>query len=294
MQNTTELVSKLASDVTHVWMIHDDIRPRPDALSALVEAAEQIDGSLVGSKILDGADSMMLESVGGATDVYLVADPGLAAGELDQEQYDVVRDVAFVPGESMLIRRDLLKGLGGPDLLLSPLTRAIDFAGRARPRRCRVAVVPSSEVFHAGSCYSPTPVWREAGARARAVAKLYSGGRLLGWSFSLLIALLNAIARLVMLDFRPTVDLVRAVTWNLKHFRSTIRARRQARRLLRLMTGELFRYQRAGSLLLICSVQTSRPFSGNVPGVRGSRHVSMTIRCSGSSPGLRVYWPHWP
>lgn len=251
VQNTTELVSKLASDITHVWMIHDDVRPRPDALRALVDASEQIDASLVGSKILGAADPTMLESVGGATDVYLVADLGLAHGELDQEQYDVVRDVAFVAGESLLIRRDLLKGLGGPDLLLPPLTRAIDFAGRARLAGGRVAVVPSSEVFHTGSCYSETAPWREAAAGWRAAAKVYSGWTV-AWvlPLALSIAVLNALARLVMLDFRPLVDLGRATGWSLKHFTSTIRARRQARKIAQVDDGELFRYQRTGSLLL--------------------------------------------
>ncbi|NIS34385.1 MAG: hypothetical protein GWN07_27770, partial [Actinobacteria bacterium] len=52
-------------------------------------------------------------SVGFATDVFAAPYTGLQPDEVDQEQYDVIRDVAAVSAASMLIRRDLLMGLGG-------------------------------------------------------------------------------------------------------------------------------------------------------------------------------------
>ncbi len=251
VRTTSELIAQMAPTVTHVWLIHDDASPRPDALRALVQAAEQIDASLVGSKVLRADNPSILESVGGATDVFLVPDPGLATGELDQEQYDVVRDVAFVPGESVLIRRDLLKGLGGPDQLLPPLTQAIDFAGRARSAGGRVAVVPSSEVLHSGTCQGTVPTWREPAARWRAAAKLYSGWTT-AWVLptGILIAALDALVRFFMLDFRPALDVAKAIGWNVKHLGGTFGARRQARKIAQVDDGEVFRYQRAGSLIL--------------------------------------------
>ncbi|MDH5502893.1 MAG: glycosyltransferase [Acidimicrobiia bacterium] len=251
VRTTTELIAELPPSVTHVWLLHDDAMPRPDALRALVDAAEQIDAALVGSKVLRADDQSVLESVGGATDVFLVPDSGLAAGELDQEQYDVVRDVAFVPGESVLIRRDLLKGLGGPDRLLPPFTQAIDFAGRARSAGGRVAVVPSSEVLHAGTCHSEIPSWRDPAARWRAAAKLYSRWTAV-WvlPMAILIALLDAVVRLVMLDVRPLLDLIKGLGWNAKHVVNTLTARRQARKIVQVDDGEMFRYQRSGSLVI--------------------------------------------
>ncbi|MBK5267972.1 MAG: hypothetical protein JJE47_11125, partial [Acidimicrobiia bacterium] len=47
VKTTTELIEQLTPDISHVWLIHDDAVPRPDALRALVQAAEQIDASLV-------------------------------------------------------------------------------------------------------------------------------------------------------------------------------------------------------------------------------------------------------
>ena len=59
-------------------------------------------------------DPDRLVSVGFATDVFDAPFTGIDDGEIDHGQYDVVRDVAAVGGASMLVRRDLLRGLQGP------------------------------------------------------------------------------------------------------------------------------------------------------------------------------------
>ena len=90
------LIAGLPEAATHVWLVHDDASPRKDALAALVEGAQRVDASMAGSKLLRADQPGMLESVGAATDVFLVPYSGLESEEMDQEQYDVVRDVAFV------------------------------------------------------------------------------------------------------------------------------------------------------------------------------------------------------
>ncbi|MGZ5384280.1 MAG: glycosyltransferase family 2 protein, partial [Acidimicrobiia bacterium] len=141
------LIAELPPETTHVWLVHDDASPRNDALAALVEGAQRVDASVAGSKLLRADQPGMLESVGAATDVFLVPYSGLDSDEMDQEQYDVVRDVAFVFGASTLIRMDLFKGLGGTDPLLAPQAAGIDLSYRARAAGGRVVVVPSSEVL---------------------------------------------------------------------------------------------------------------------------------------------------
>ena len=167
------LIAGLPPLVTHVWLIHDDALPRSDALAALVDGAQHVDASVSGSKLLRADRPGMLESVGGATDAFLVPYSGLESEEMDQEQYDVVRDVAFVSGASTLIRMDLFKGLGGSDRLMAPQAAGIDLSHRARAAGGRVVVVPSSEVLHAGMCAAETALWREEAGRLRALLKVY-------------------------------------------------------------------------------------------------------------------------
>lgn len=244
-----DVVEKADRDVSHVWLLHDDAVPRPDALGALLRESQRTDASVAGSKLLDSRDHDRLESVGGATDVVGFPYTGLQPDEIDQEQYDVVRDVAFAPGASMLVRRDLLRGLRGPDSLLEPGAAEIDFSQRARLSGGRVIVVPSSEVMHTGSCRAEVPAWRKTAGRYRAVAKAY---RLMTLLWVLPLALVLGLVEAVVRTFagRPlaVVDEIRAWIWNVIHLPSLISERRSVQRLLG--DEELFRYQVGGSASL--------------------------------------------
>jgi hypothetical protein len=246
-----EFVSGLDPSSDYVWIVHGDARPRPDALAALVAEAERNDASVVGSKILDGVDVDKLESVGGATDVFGEPYTGLDPDEVDLEQYDVVRDMAFVAGVSMLVRRDLFRGLGGIDPDLPPVSAGLDFSQRARIAGARVMVVPSAEVLHLRRCREDVASWQEQAGRMRAMMKAYRPVTLLwavpmGW----LVWLADAVARLFLGQGRPLGDLLLATGWNLARMRSTLRARRALSPVRATGDEELFRYQVSGSVRL--------------------------------------------
>lgn len=251
MASYSEFVKSLGSEADYVWLLHGDARPRPDALGALVAETERNDASLVGSKVLDGAAPDRLESVGAATDVFGEPYTGLDPEEVDLEQYDVVRDVAFISGVSMLVRRDLLKGLGGIDETLPPVAAGLDFSQRARIAGGRVMVAPSSEVLHLRSCGQEGAGWREQAGRMRAMMKAYRWITLLwaipaGW----LLALTDGVLRLFLGSTRPLSDLMRASAWNLVRLPSTLRARNSVRAIRATGDEELFRYQVSGSVRL--------------------------------------------
>lgn len=237
--------------VTHVWLLHDDARPRPDALKALATESIRVDASVAGSKLLNADHPEVLESVGGATDVFCMPYTGLDEGEVDQEQYDVVRDVAFIPGASLLVRRDLLRGLGGQDASLPPLEAGIDFSQRARAAGGRVVVVPSSEVLHEPTCGESVPRWRSRAGRIRSALKVYSVLTLI-WLIPVgaFIELLDGVVRLAIGPRTSIVDVFRSWAWNLSKLGSTVAARREMRRSRQVGDAELFRYQVRGSSFL--------------------------------------------
>jgi GT2 family glycosyltransferase len=245
------LVAGLGPEIDYVWVIHGDARPRPDALGALVHETERNEASLVGSKILDANQTDLLESVGAATDVFGEPYSGLDPDEVDLEQYDVVRDVAFVSGVSMLVRRDLLRGLRGIDPSLPPVAAGMDLSQRARIAGGRVMVAPSSEVLHLRRCRSEDPPWREQAGRMRAMLKAYRWITLLwaipaGWT----IGLIDGIARLFLGQVRPLGDLAKASAWNIVRLPSTFAARNLVRAVRATGDEELFRYQVSGSVQL--------------------------------------------
>ncbi len=251
VKSVHDLLEELDTSVSHVWLLHDDARPLPGALGALTFEAHRVDASMAGSKLLDANDHDLLESVGGATDVFGVPYTGLQPGELDQEQYDVVRDVAFIPGASVLVRRDLLRGLQGPDPLLPPVASGIDLAQRARLAGGRVVVVPSSEVLHEGSCAAGAQPWREQAGQYRAMLKAYAWLTLV-WVLpaAVLIDLVDGLARLAMGSPRALSNDLKALLWNLKNARSGLTTRFKAQSVRSAGDEELFRYQLSGSVRL--------------------------------------------
>lgn len=246
--SVADAVSGLGHEITHLWLLHDDSIPRPDALGALVGEGARVGADLVGSKILVSGRPGVLESVGLATDVFEVAASGLDADELDQEQYDVLRDVAFVPGSSVLIDRAMLERVSGPDPRLEPVTAALDLCQQVRLAGGRVVVVPSAEVLHDGSCAAESKPWRVEAGRLRAMLKAYSLVTLL-WvvPFNFVLGLMEAIVSPLFGRWRLT-GFLQAWAWNLVRLPETLSARRQVERVAG--DRELFRFQVRGSARL--------------------------------------------
>ena len=244
-------ISEAGSEIDYLWILHSDARPRPDALKALVSEVERNDASLGGSKLLIAGTHEELESVGSATDVFGEPYSGLDAGEIDLQQYDVVREVAFVRSASMLVRRDLAQGLRGLDELLPPIAAGLDFSQRTRLAGGSVISVPSSEVYHQGRCNELGRGWREQAGRLRSMLTAYSPLTLL-WvvPYDMVVSLADSVASLLMLRWRPAARHLRSWGWNLLHLPSTLLQRRLLRPVRTASDEELFRFQARGSVRL--------------------------------------------
>lgn len=237
--------------IDYLWILHSDARPRPDALRALVTEVERNEAALGGSKLLMAGTPDVLESVGSATDVFGEPYSGLEEGEIDLQQYDVVREVAFVRSASMLVRRDLAQGLRGLDELLPPIAAGLDFSQRSRIAGGKVISVPSSEVYHQGRCDEGAEGWRERAGRLRAMLTAYTPLTLL-WvvPYDFIVSVLDSIGSLFLGRWRPAARHAAAWAWNLARLPSTIRLRGRNRRIRVAGDEELFRFQARGSVRL--------------------------------------------
>ncbi len=251
MDSLDEAIATSDSSVDYLWIIHSDARPRPDSLAALVREVERPEAGLGASKLLRAGSKDELEAIGSATDVFGEPFSGLDDGEVDQQQYDVVREVSYVQPVSMLVRRDLARGLGSLDPLLPPSASGLDFSQRARLAGGRVIIVPSSEVYHQGKCGLTVQGWRERAGRMRAMLKSYSLLSL-AWvlPLALIVNLVDALLNLLLARWRPLVSFLAASGWNLLHLPSTLASRRRANLIRSVGDEELFRFQTAGSVRL--------------------------------------------
>ena len=104
---------------------------KPDALSRMVEEADNSVAGIVGAKLLIEGDEAHLAGVG--IGMYKTGSPSMRApyGELDQGQYDAPEEVFAVQKECILIRRDLFVSLGGFDRRVKDTLSDLDFCWRA-------------------------------------------------------------------------------------------------------------------------------------------------------------------
>ena len=126
-----------------VWLLHDDSRPAPGALDALLAAAAaRPDVDLLGPKLREWPSLRRLLEVGVTISGTGRRETGLERGEYDQGQHDEQREVLAVNTAGMLVRRRVLEELGGFDDQLPLFGNDLDFGWRAAAAGHTTLVVP--------------------------------------------------------------------------------------------------------------------------------------------------------
>jgi len=132
-----------------IWLIHDDCEPDPEALEALLGAAEETPACAVfGPKVLDWADHQVILEAGLAIDTAGRRVTGTEPREIDQGQHDGDRDVLAVSSAGMLARRDVWDEVGGFDTSLRLFREDVDFCWRVHAAGYRVRLVTNAVVYH--------------------------------------------------------------------------------------------------------------------------------------------------
>ncbi len=143
-------------------LANQDMAVHKGWLEALVETLDDEQIGIAGSKLLfpDGR----IQHVGGNVE-YPLALPALPGrGEPDHGQWDAPRDVDYVMGASLALRRDVLERLGGLDEGFSPaFYEDTDLCYRARAAGWRVRYQPHSVATH----HETSSVVREGAAYHR-------------------------------------------------------------------------------------------------------------------------------
>ncbi|WP_300406358.1 glycosyltransferase [Nocardioides sp.] len=137
-----------------VWLLHDDSRPAPGALAALLAAAaRRPDVDVLGPKLREWPSLARLLELGVTISGTGRRETGLERGEYDQGQHDEQREVLAVNTAGMLVRRAVLEELGGFDEHLPVFGNDLDFGWRAASAGHTTLVVPEAVVFHAEAAH---------------------------------------------------------------------------------------------------------------------------------------------
>ena len=130
-----------------IVLVNPDLEPQPDFLDSITAPLSDNDVGVVGAKLLypDGR----IQHAGGyfATPTLLAQHYGY--GEADQGQYDAARDVPFVTGAALAIRRNTWDLLGGLDEAFAPAYyEDADLCWRVRQQGLRVVYEPHAVAVH--------------------------------------------------------------------------------------------------------------------------------------------------
>jgi GT2 family glycosyltransferase len=240
-------------DAELLWLLHDDLALDRNALLRMVRAlAKDETLGVVGPKLREWSDEPVLAEVGMTVDRFGRAETQLDPGELDQGQLDRPRDVLYVSTAGMLIRRDVLRGVGGFDARYHVFRDDLDLCWRVWLAGYRVGVVPSAVGYHlAATSRFVRPLGRGRPWEARYLAerntlatllKNYGALRLV-WVLPVLVAL--AVAKVIGFvatrRFGDAIAVVRAYVWNVMQLPRTLRRRRHVQRRRKVGDAELVR-----------------------------------------------------
>ena len=236
-------------------LCHDDVRLEPDVVRILVEEAFRSNAGVVGPKVVEWADPTRLLSVGMGTDRYGQPAPYVERGDLDQEQFDSVRDVFYVQGAVTLVRADLFEALGGFDPEITFHGEDLDLGWRAHVAGARVIVAPDARVAHLEALGERRPVddRRRLQARHRLRVRTVASSlptRVRTTPIAAIYALLEVLQSLLFGRFRHARDISSAWLWNLTHASSARSLRARTNSVRRVGDGEVRAFQRRGNLRL--------------------------------------------
>jgi GT2 family glycosyltransferase len=139
-------------DCDFAWLLNNDTVVRPDALSHLVRRMrERPDAGICGSTLLYYDDPSKVQAFGGSVYNKWVTRGGhigkLANAERLPEAEEVERQMAYIVGASMLVRKSFLEQVGLMEERYFLYFEELDWAERARGR-FQLAYSPRSIVYH--------------------------------------------------------------------------------------------------------------------------------------------------
>jgi GT2 family glycosyltransferase len=173
--NNVGLRLALQRQAAWVVLVNDDVVVDPDCVSHLIESAQSDERiGMVGPTVYHHAAPQVIQTAGGCLGPDWSAS-FLAPDELDVGQYEHPRDVAWLSGCALMVRRELCEQIGILDERFFWYWEDVEWCLRASRSGWRVVQVPTARVWHKGG----QAVADEA-ASASAVAYYTTRNHLLG------------------------------------------------------------------------------------------------------------------
>jgi GT2 family glycosyltransferase len=143
----------------YVLLLNNDTIVDSEFLTHMVSVGESDDRiGIVGPKIYNLGGPDVLQSVGATLSLWTGRGRLLGAGERDCGQRNAARDVDWVSGAAIMIKRAVLQTVGVLDERFFLTYEETDLCHRAKAQGFRITVAPDARVWHKGgaSTHQPT------------------------------------------------------------------------------------------------------------------------------------------
>ena len=145
----TGIARALADGAAYVWLVNNDARVAPDALTRLVAAAEGDARLGLLSPVIRNLDRGDAPDFAGGLFAPAPLTFRMTANVAEGQAWQHAQpDRIWLTGTALLIRRAAVQRIGGFDAALFAYFEDNDYALRAAAAGFRNAVVPGAEVFH--------------------------------------------------------------------------------------------------------------------------------------------------
>lgn len=148
----------LSNGAEYVWIINNDVIVEEYALLNMVDVAESDRHvGIIGSKVFFYDEPDKLYFAGGLVNKWTGECRHIGSGEIDNGQYDVVREVDYVTGCNILIKKACIDEIGLFDEKYYLYYEDTDWATRARKSGWKVIYIPEPGVRHKVGASSEEP-----------------------------------------------------------------------------------------------------------------------------------------
>jgi GT2 family glycosyltransferase len=133
-------------------ILNNDTAIDPDALAELVKVAEQNDRiGFVSGKVYYHEEPQRLQTAGKNSDPIFIVGSMVGYKEVDNGQYDEVREYDFVDDVFLLVRRRVFEEVGGYDPLFFLMYEETDWCARVRRAGFKIMYTPDAKIWHKGN-----------------------------------------------------------------------------------------------------------------------------------------------
>jgi len=147
--NNVGLRHALTHGADYVLLLNNDTEVAPDFISLLVDAIEATpQAGVAGPTIYYFDRPATIWSAGGAIDWRRGDSRMMGLDEVDEGQYNAIREVGFVTGCALLTRREVIENVGMLDPRFFLYYEEIEWCVRAAHAGYKILHVPQARVWH--------------------------------------------------------------------------------------------------------------------------------------------------